>query len=111
LHKKNDSECSDDWRMYWFYNDVCFCVYVLLISRNNASIFNFGIFFYGKINLFGVFEKWNFPIILKSAGTTTKNVGNGKFYEKLVFEEIDFDFWCKSKKNDGRCMIYTEYLY
>jgi len=51
--------------MYWFYNDVCFCIFVSVITvwgSKTALIFYNGILFDGKVNLVGALRGSKFNI-------------------------------------------------
>jgi len=68
-------------------------------SRNNASIFHFSILCDGKVNIVGELGKSKLLIVFESAEKRKEKLRkNGNFNAKLVFDKIDFGFWCNSKK-------------
>jgi len=71
-----------------------------IISRNNASIFNFRIFFDGKVSLVSALwggENLKFPVVKCRKRQINKN------QEKTgIYTQIDFCFWCNSITNDHR---------
>jgi len=84
----------------------------MISSRNNASIFNFSILFDGKVNLVGTFGRLKFKIpnsFQKRLQEKQKKIKEKR--EFLVFDKINFGFWCTSKTNDRKYMKFSLNFY
>jgi len=99
-----DSERSDECVDFTIMLLFCTLSMYTIWSQNNASIFNFGILFDGKVNLVVL------PSSFQKRRENQKNLKEkktGSFYAKSVFDKIDFVFWCNPKKNDRRYMTFS----